>query len=73
MLSKADYIAWRDSKETQEMLSDAKEALESAAQELLTREDYYRDRDQFLKGFIKGLESVMTWRPEFTEEQQDAS
>lgn len=73
MLTKVDYIAWRDSKETQEMLADAKEALESAAQELLTREDYYRDRDQFLKGFIKGLESVMTWRPEFVEEQQDAS
>ncbi len=73
MLSKADYIAWRDSKETQEMLADAKEALESAASEMLSREDSHRDRDQFLKGFIKGLEQVMTWRPEFTEEQQDAS
>lgn len=73
MLNKSDYIAWRDSKETQEMLADAKEALESAASELLTREDCHRDRDQFLKGFIKGLESVMTWRPEFVEEQQDAS
>ncbi len=73
MLSKADYIAWRDSKETQEMLADAKEALESAASEMLSREDYHRDRDQFLKGFIKGLEQVMTWRPEFTEEQQDGS
>ena len=73
MLTKEEYIAWRDSKETQEMLADAKEALESAASELLSREDNYRDRDQFLKGFIKGLESVMTWRPEFVEEQQDAS
>ena len=73
MLTKEEYIAWRDSKETQEMLADAKEALESAASELLSREDNYRDRDQFLKGFIKGLESMMTWRPEFVEEQQDAS
>ena len=73
MLTKEEYIAWRDSKETQEMLADAKEALESAASEMLSREDSHRDRDQFLKGFIKGLESVMTWRPEFVEEQQDAS
>lgn len=73
MLNKADYIAWRDSKETQEMLNDAKEALESAASELISREDNWRDRDQFLKGFIKGLESMMTWRPELAEDQPDAS
>jgi hypothetical protein len=70
-LSKSDYIQWRDSKETQELMKELGEAAESVAQEVLTREDYNSDRDQFLKGYLKAIDQVIGWRPEFIEENNN--
>jgi hypothetical protein len=70
-LSKSDYIQWRDSKETQQLLTELREAAEGVAQEVLTREDFNSDRDQFLKGFLKAIDQVIGWRPEFIEENRD--
>ena len=70
-LSKSDYIAWRDSKETQELFVELQEAAESVASEVLQREDPNIDRDQFLRGFLKAIDSVLSWRPEFIEENRD--
>jgi hypothetical protein len=71
MVNKADYIAWRDSAVTQSLLTDCKEAIESIAAELLTRELPNIDRDTFLKGHLKGLEAVLSWRPEFAEDNHE--
>jgi hypothetical protein len=71
MINKSDYIAWRDSKETQTLLTELKEAAEGVAAEVLNREDYNMERDQFLKGYLKAIESVLTWRPEFEEDRQN--
>ena len=70
-LSKSDYIAWRDSKETQEIFTELREAAESVAAELLNRESINVDRDQFLKGFLKAIDQVLSWRPEFIEENNN--
>lgn len=72
-LNKSDYIQWRDSKETQELFSELREAAEGVATEVLTREEFNSDRDQFLKGFLKGIDAVLSWRPEFIEENRDES
>ena len=36
-LNKSDYIQWRDSKETQELFTELREAAEGVAAEVLTR------------------------------------
>jgi hypothetical protein len=72
MVNKADYIAWRDGAITQELIRDCKEAIESIAAELLTRELPNIDRDTFLKGHLKGLEAVLTWRPELAEDNDES-
>jgi hypothetical protein len=70
MVNKADYIGWRDSEVTQVLLQEVKESIESVAAELLTRELPNIDRDTFLKGYLKGLESVLSWRPELKEDNE---
>jgi hypothetical protein len=71
MVNKADYIAWRDSEVTQTLITDCREAIESIAAELLTRELPNIDRDTFLKGYLKGLEQCLSWRPEFVEDNNE--
>lgn len=73
MVNKSDYIQWRDSSLTKELFENLREAVEIVASEILTREDYNSDRDQFLKGYIKGIDQVLGWRPEFIEENRDES
>ena len=70
-LNKSDYIQWRDSSETQELFNELREAAEGVAAEVLTREEYNNDRDQFLKGFLKAITLILEWRPEFAEENRD--
>lgn len=73
MVNKSDFIQWRDSALTKELFENLREAVEMVASEILTREDYNSDRDQFLKGYIKGIDQVLSWRPEFVEENRDES
>lgn len=73
MVNKSDYIQWRDNGLTKELFENLREAVEIVASEILTREDYNSDRDQFLKGYIKGIDQVLSWRPEFIEENRDES
>lgn len=71
MVNKSDFIQWRDGEITKELFDNLREAVEIVASEILTREDYNSDRDQFLKGYIKGIDQVLSWRPDFIEENRD--
>lgn len=71
MVNKADYIQWRDGEVTKQLFKDATEAIETSAAELLARELPNIDRDTFLRGYIKGLGEILTWRPEFPEEESN--
>lgn len=51
------------------MFGELREAAEGVAAEVLTREDFNSDRDQFLKGFLRGIDESLGWRPEFIEQQ----
>ena len=73
MVNKSDFIQWRDSEITKVFIEELREAAEGTAQELLTRETSNYDRDQFLKGFLKAIDQVIGWRPEFIEENRDES
>ena len=72
MVNKADFISWRDSEVTQQMLKEVTETIESVASELLSRELPNLDRDTFLKGYLKGLSELASWRPvDFEEDSHE--
>jgi len=75
MISKSEFADWRRSEVYQELWKDITTQMESAAGEIVNREDQNPMRDQLLKGYIKGLSTIMDWHPEFPpdpEEDQDA-
>ena len=71
MVNKADYLDWRNSEVTKNLFQELTEAAESSASEILTRELYNQDRDMLLKGFLKAIDSVISWCPEFKEDQHE--
>ena len=71
MVNKADYLDWKNSEVTKSLFQDLTEAAEASASEILTRELYNQDRDMLLKGFLKAIDNVISWRPEFKEDQDE--
>ena len=69
MISKQDFIAWRDSDITKQLLHDIAETANDAAVELLTRKETNQDRDMFLKGFVDGIKSVTEWKLEVLQDE----
>lgn len=76
MVHKEEFVSWRNQVVTQELKKELLEAIENAAMEILNRETPNLDRDQFLRGLIKGMNIAIEWNPEFfaleTQEQLDA-
>ena len=69
MVNKGEYIAWKASECYAALLKDITSNIEGAAAEILNREVVNHEKDQLLRGFIKGLSSVIDWQPEFFEDK----
>lgn len=72
MVNKADYLDWRNNEITKNLFADLTQAGEASASEILTRELYNQDRDMLLKGYLKAIDGVISWRPDFTEDQDES-
>jgi hypothetical protein len=72
MVNKADYLDWRNNEITKSLFSDLTQAAEASASEILTREVYNQDRDMLLKGYLKAIDSTLSWRPDFKEDQDES-
>jgi hypothetical protein len=71
MVSKDDYIAWRNSDITQRLYKDIAGTVEDVLAEMVNREDSKPDRDMLLRGFVKGVTAAIDWKPEFPEDQDE--
>lgn len=71
MVSKDDYIAWRNQEVTKEFYKDIGESSTDIGAEILNRVLSDVPRDQYLKGFIAGLSSAVSWKPEFSPEEEE--
>lgn len=69
MVNKEEYIAWRASVVHQELLNEIAASVSGAAAEILNRETVNTEKDQLLRGFIKGLSTIVDWQPEFFEDK----
>ena len=68
MITKNQYVEWKSTEVTQQMEQDITEAVEVAAAEILVRRQSDPLDDQYLKGFIRGVQAATEWEPEFEEE-----
>jgi hypothetical protein len=68
MITKNQYIEWKSTEVTQQMEQDITEAVEVAAAEILVRRQSDPLDDQYLKGFIRGVQAAKEWEPEFEED-----
>lgn len=69
MVNKEEYIAWKASACHQELLQSIANSVSGAAAEILNRESVNNEKDQLLRGFIKGLSEIVDWQPEFYDDK----
>ena len=67
----SDFVAWRHSEITRKMMEDVAQIGADAASEMMSRSTGNPERDQFLRGFVQGSASVISWQPEFTKTEEE--
>lgn len=68
MVNKEEFQAWKASACYNELMQSIMANIEGAGAEILNREVPLNERDQLLRGFIKGLSAVVEWKPDMYEE-----
>lgn len=66
---KSDFFEWKNSDVTKVCYDDVREAAESVAARLLNRIATDHEQDAWDRGFIRGIQSVLEWEPEFEEDK----
>lgn len=67
MISREDFASFRNHPAFQEQSAAGLQVIEALAAELVNRSRPDGDRDQYVRGFIKGMVSVLEWEPEFID------
>lgn len=68
MVNKEEFIAWKASVCYNEMMKSISENISGAGAEILNRAVPDNNKDQLLRGFIKGLAAIVDWKPDIYEE-----
>ncbi len=76
MAFKEEFLLWQQSEITAELKNNINDQIANLAAEIVNRDAPSGDRDMFVRGVIKGLVSVLEWKPTFVEveleeEEQD--
>lgn len=70
MITKEEFIDWRNCNTHTEFQAEFMEAVLRATEEIVTRHSTNVDRDQFLKGYLNGIQACMDWQPEYIEDNR---
>lgn len=68
MITKSQYQDWLSSPVTQEMYESVAITVEDLAANLINSRRSDPLDDQFIKGFIRGVQAGREWEPELVEE-----
>jgi hypothetical protein len=71
MITKSQFNEWRNTEVTQAMFEEVREVIETVASEMLVRRNSDPQDDQYLKGYIRGIQAGMEWVPEFPPEDEE--
>lgn len=72
MISKSEFYEWKESLVTKAQEEEAKETVIELTLALVNRRESNPSDDQFIKGWLQGVQAVMDWRPEFPQEEINA-
>ena len=67
MVSKEEWLDWMASDVTKEILQNITEVVEGVAADLINRRKSDPMDDMYLRGFVRGVQSLLEWRPEENE------
>lgn len=70
-VTKGEWRDWLDHPVTKEVIYAINEAVENAAEALMYRFPSDPMRDSYDRGFLKGVQALMNYRPESTDESTD--
>ncbi len=68
MVLKQEFIDWRQQEITAALLETLAEKANLAVTEVIRRQAVDIGRDQFLKGYIAGLDEAVSFQPEYVPE-----
>lgn len=68
MFMKQEFLDWRSSPITQELLKSISEGANGYVSTILNRRESNPLDDQFLKGIIQGLSLAAGWKPELIDD-----
>ena len=70
MVNRSEWNQWRQDAIYKELTDTIRANIGIVAGELVGRERSDSDRDQYLRGFVRGLTATLEWEPEFTTENE---
>lgn len=68
MITKSQYVDWKSSPVTQELMQNIVEAVEENVAILVRRRSSEPLDDQYIKGYVRGVQAAIEWEPELVEE-----
>jgi len=69
MVTQSEFKQWQQGELYQELKQTIEANISIVASELVGREQPAPDRDQYLRGFVRGLAATLEWKPDFSTEE----
>ena len=69
MVTQSEFKQWQQGEIFQELKLTIEGNISIVASELVGRETPNPDRDQYLRGFVRGLAATLEWKPDFAAEE----
>jgi hypothetical protein len=70
-IRREQFREWQTHAVTEQLKSELRETLEILVAQMVNRMEPDPARDSFTRAFAKAVDSIISWQPEFTSEDQD--
>lgn len=67
MITKSQVSDWKFQEITQQLMDDLEASKAVAIGTIAGRREPNQDDDQFLRGFIRAIDQILDWEPEYEE------
>lgn len=67
-VAKEQYVDWKNHPVTKEVFANIADVASDEAAKLINRRQEDWSDDQYVRGFIRGIQEIIDWTPEFDDE-----
>lgn len=68
-IRKSEFLDWKNSLVTQVMTQSVAELAQELIANLVSKRESNPADDQWIKGYLQGIQAIMDWEPEFVQEE----